>query len=47
MAKSKWPDMDIITMGPTAEGVHSPDERLYLESFDSCYNVLRDLLAHL
>ena len=47
VAKSKWPDMDIITMGPTAEGVHSPDERLDLESFDSCYNVLRDLLAHL
>lgn len=44
VAKNKWPDMDIITMGPTAEGVHSSDERLDLESFDSCYRVLCSLL---
>lgn len=47
VAKNKWPDMDIITMGPTAEAVHSPDECLDLQSFDDCYKVLCDLLAHL
>lgn len=47
VAKNKWPDMDIITMGPTAEAVHSPDERLDLRSFDSCYQVLCDLLGRL
>lgn len=47
VAKNKWPDMDIITMGPTAEAVHSPDERLNLKSFDDCYEVLCDLIKHL
>lgn len=47
VAKNKWPDMDIITMGPTAEAVHSPDERLDLQSFDNCYKVLCDLLENL
>ena len=47
MAKEKWPDMDIVTMGPLAEAVHSPDERLDLESFDRCYGILCALLANL
>lgn len=47
VAKNKWPDMDIITMGPTAEAVHSPDERLNLQSFDDCYKVLCELLKNL
>ncbi len=47
VAKEKWPDMDIVTMGPLAEAVHSPDERLDLESFDRCYGILCALLANL
>lgn len=47
VAKEKWPDMDIITMGPVAKAVHSPDECLDLQSFDDCYEVLCDLIKNL
>lgn len=45
VAKEKWPDMDIITMGPVAKAVHSPDECLNLQSFDECYEVLCELIT--
>lgn len=39
------PKMDIITMGPIAEGAHTPDEKLNLSSFDSAYKMLCDFLS--
>ena len=45
--KSKWPDMEIVTFGPLAQNVHTPEERLNLESFDRCYGLLCSLLARL
>ena len=38
------PDMDIITFGPVSEAIHSPDERLDLQSFDDAYAILCEIL---
>lgn len=38
----KYPGLDMISMGPTLRGVHSPDERLYVPTVDM---VWRHLLA--
>lgn len=43
--KQKWPDMDMVTMGPVGLDVHSPNERLDLQSFDECYKLLKEFLA--
>lgn len=43
--KGMNPKLDIITMGPIAEGAHTPDEKLDLASFDSTYKMLCDFLA--
>ncbi|MDR1794272.1 MAG: aminoacyl-histidine dipeptidase [Erysipelotrichaceae bacterium] len=45
--KGFFPDMDIITYGPVSEHVHTPDERLDLESFDRAYEVLTIMLERL
>lgn len=45
--KQKWPDMDMVTLGPVGKDVHTPDERLDLESFDVCYGVLTEFLRRL
>lgn len=45
--KSKWPDMDMVTLGPVGLDVHSPDERLDLQSFDRCYELLKEFLRRL
>ena len=42
--KGLVPEMDIVTYGPVAEGAHTPEEKLDLESFDRAYTVLVDLL---
>lgn len=42
--KNKWPDMDMVTLGPVGKDVHSPDERMDLESFDECYALLKEFL---
>ena len=38
-------DMDVITYGPIMEGIHTPSERLGLESFDRAYKVLTKLIS--
>ncbi len=38
------PQMDIITLGPISEAIHSPDERMELQSFDDAWNILCDIL---
>lgn len=43
--KDKMPGLDIITMGPNMEDIHTPDERMEVASFVSCYEVLRDFIA--
>lgn len=38
-------EMDILTYGPVTEFIHTPDERLHLDSFDRSYRILTDLVA--
>ncbi len=45
--KGLLPDLDIITYGPIAEGCHTPEEKLNLESFQKAYKNLCDLIAEL
>lgn len=45
--KGKIPSLDIVTMGPNIYDVHSPSEKLDLESFDRTYKFLCDFLKEL
>ena len=45
--KGLIPDLDIITYGPIAQGCHTPEEKLNLESFQKAYKNLCDLIAEL
>lgn len=39
------PRMDIITFGPVARNVHTPQEELDLASFDRAYEMLKEIIA--
>lgn len=45
--KEKFPEMDIITFGPTMNDVHSPSENMSMSSFDKVYDFLVKLIAEL
>jgi len=38
------PGMDMLSFGPTMEGVHSPDEKVYIESVGHFWNFLLEIL---
>ena len=42
---SKYPGMDMISIGPTMENPHSPDERLYLPSIGRVWDFIVALMA--
>lgn len=37
---AKYPEMDMVSVGPTLQSVHSPDERLEVSSVDKLYQLL-------
>jgi len=41
----KYPFLDMISIGPTMKGVHSPDERLSISATQKCWEWLTDILA--
>jgi dipeptidase D len=43
----KYPDMDMISFGPTIKGVHSPDERLSIPSTDRFWLLLVEVLKRI
>ncbi len=43
----KYPDLDMISFGPTLRGVHAPGERLSLASLDKFVKHLTDLLNNI
>jgi dipeptidase D len=43
----KYPDMDMISFGPTIRGVHAPGERLDLASLDKFVDHLTDVIEKL
>jgi dipeptidase D len=40
----KYPGMDMISFGPTMEGVHSPDEKLHIDTVDRFWKYLLAIL---
>lgn len=45
--KGKMPALDIITMGPNMADIHTPDERMEVNSFVNCYEILKGFIAEL
>lgn len=43
----KYPDLDMISFGPTLRGVHSPDERLEISTVDKFWRLLLELLKRI
>jgi dipeptidase D len=43
----KYPDMDMVSFGPTMRGVHSPDEKLNIPSVDKFWKHLLDVLKNI
>ena len=41
----KYPFLDMISIGPTMKGVHSPDERLSISATQKCWVWLTEILA--
>jgi len=40
----KYPGMDMVSFGPTLADVHSPDEKLYIDTVDKFWNFLLGML---
>ncbi|MBI5507234.1 MAG: aminoacyl-histidine dipeptidase [Deltaproteobacteria bacterium] len=40
----KYPGMDMVSLGPTLEAVHSPDEKIYVDTVDKFWRYLLALL---
>ena len=43
----KFPGMDMISMGPTLRGVHSPDEKLHIPTVQMVWDHLLDILKNI
>jgi dipeptidase D len=43
----KFPDLDMISFGPTLKGVHSPDEKIEIASVEKFWRFLTELLTGL
>ena len=41
-----YPEIDMISFGPTIKGAHSPDERVNIESVQKFWRFLLDILEH-
>lgn len=44
---TNYPNMDMISFGPTIHGAHSPDERASISSSQKFWNYLLEILAHI
>jgi dipeptidase D len=42
-----YPDMDMISFGPTIKGAHSPDERASISSAKRFWNFLQEILKNI
>ena len=43
----KYPELDMVSFGPTLRGVHSPEERLLIPTVKMVWDHLLDILKHL
>lgn len=44
---ANYPDMDMISFGPTIKGAHSPDERASISSTQKYWNFVKDILQNI
>jgi len=42
----KYPGMDMVSFGPTLEGVHSPDEKIHIASVKRFWDYLLAILKN-
>ena len=42
----KFPGMDMVSFGPTLEGVHSPDEKIHIDTVEKFWNFLLGILKN-
>jgi dipeptidase D len=42
----KYPGMDMVSFGPTLEGVHSPDEKIHIDTVDKFWTFLLAILKN-
>lgn len=45
LISEKYEGMDMVAIGPTLRGVHSPDEKLEISTVQQCWDLLVDFLA--
>ena len=43
----KYPGLEMVSIGPTLRGVHSPDERLEIATVPKFWNLLSDVLKRI
>ena len=43
----KYPNLDMVSFGPTLRGVHSPDERLLIPTVEMVWNHLLAILKNI
>ncbi len=43
----RYPDLDMVSMGPTLRGVHSPDEKLLIPTVDMVWRHLLEILKNI
>jgi dipeptidase D len=42
----KYPGMDMVSFGPTLEGVHSPDEKIHIDTVEKFYKFTLEILKN-
>jgi dipeptidase D len=43
----KYPNLDMVSFGPTIKGAHSPDERINIETVNKFWRLLVDVLENI
>jgi dipeptidase D len=44
---TKYPDLDMVSFGPTIKGAHSPDERMNIPAVQRFWELLVDVLENI
>jgi len=47
MISTRVPDLQMVSIGPTKEGLHSPDERLKISDVGKIYDLLKRIVSNL
>lgn len=47
LIKEKYPDLDVVSIGPTIINAHSPDEKVHIPAVQTYWRLLTELLANI